>query len=184
MFFLHNVPSFGKPLLLLYESHMIQGFIPAFASELQQKLCLSLWVWRMRIMWVTTRREAIQFSFQAQRRTMPKNVQTTPRTVLISHASKVMLKILQVRLQQYMNWELPDVQVGFRKGRGTSYQIANICWIIEKARNSRKTHTSASLSTLKPLTVWITTNCRIFIKKWEYQTTLPASWKTRVQVKK
>ena len=71
----------------------------------------------MRIMWVTTRREAIQFSFQAQRRTMPKNVQTTPRTVLISHASKVMLKILQARLQQYMNQELPDVQAGFRKGR-------------------------------------------------------------------
>ena len=54
--------------------------------------------------------------------------------VLISHASKVMLKILQVGLQQYMNCELPDVQAGFRKGRGTRDQIANICWIIEKAR--------------------------------------------------
>ena len=57
---------------------------------------------------------------------------------LISHASKVMLKILQARLQQHMNRELPDIQVGFRKGRGTIDQIANICWIIEKARESQK----------------------------------------------
>ena len=77
---------------------------------------------------------------------------------LISHASKVMLKILQARLQQYMNHELPDVQAGFRKGRGTRDQIANIHCITEKA--NRKT--SASLTTLKPLTVWITTNCRKF----------------------
>ena len=57
---------------------------------------------------------------------------------LISHSSKVMLKILQARLQQYMNYELPDVQAGFRKGRGTRDQIANICWIIEKAREFQK----------------------------------------------
>ena len=59
---------------------------------------------------------------------------------LISHASKIMLKILQARLQQYMNHELPDVQAGFRKGRGTRDQIANMCWIIEKARESQKKH--------------------------------------------
>ena len=59
---------------------------------------------------------------------------------LISHASKVMLKILQVRLQQYVNRELPDVQAGFRKGRGTKDQIANICWIMEKAREVQKNH--------------------------------------------
>ena len=76
---------------------------------------------------------------------------------LISHASKVMLKILQARLQQYMNRELPDVQAGLRKGRGTRDQIANICWIMEKAREFQKTSTSASLTALKPLTVWITT---------------------------
>ena len=70
---------------------------------------------------------------------MPKNAQTTYCTIaLISHASKVKLKILQVRLQQYMNHELPDVQAGFRKGRGTQDQIANICWIIEKAREFQK----------------------------------------------
>ena len=70
------------------------------------------------------------FSFQSQRKAMPKNAQTI---ALISHASKVMLKILQARLQQYVNHELPDVQAGFRKGRGTRDQIANICWIMEKA---------------------------------------------------
>ena len=73
---------------------------------------------------------------------------------LVSHTSTVMLKILQDRLWQYMTWELPDVQAGFRKGRGTRDQIANICWIIEKAREFQKY--SASLTMLKPLTVWIT----------------------------
>ena len=72
---------------------------------------------------------------------------------LISHASKVMLKILQARLQQYINHELPDVQAGFRKGRGTRDQTANICWIIEKQENTRKTPTSALLTMPKPLTV-------------------------------
>ena len=81
---------------------------------------------------------------------------------LISHASKVMLKIIQAILQQYMNQELLDVQARFRKGKGTRDQIANICWIIEKAREFQKTSTSASLTMLKPLTVWITTNCRKF----------------------
>ena len=68
---------------------------------------------------------------------MPTNAQTTT-IAFISHASKVMLKILQVRLQQYMNCELPDVLVGFRKSRGTRDQIANICWIMEKARVPKK----------------------------------------------
>ena len=81
---------------------------------------------------------------------------------LISHTSKVMLKILQARLQQYVNQELLDVEAEFRKGRGTRDQIANIHWIIEKHENSRKTSTSASLTTLKPFTVWITTNCGKF----------------------
>ena len=80
------------------------------------------------------------------------------RTIaFISHASKVMLKIFQARLQEYVNCELPDVQTGFRKGRGTRDQIANLCWIIEKTKSSRKISTSASLTTLKLLTVWITT---------------------------
>ena len=82
---------------------------------------------------------------------------------LISHASKVMLKILQARLQQYVNRELPDVQAGLRKGRGTRDQIANICWIMEKAREfQKKTSISALLTMPKPLTVWITINCGKF----------------------
>ena len=94
------------------------------------------------------------------------------RTIaLISHAGKVMLKILQARLQQYVNRELPDVQAGFIKGRGTRDQIANILWIIKKARVAEKTSISALLTMPKPLTVWITINCGKFFKRWEYQTT-------------
>ena len=81
---------------------------------------------------------------------------------LISHANKVKLKILQARLQQYMNRELRDVQAGFRKDRGTRDQIANIHWIIKKQETSRKTSTSALLTMPKPLTVWITRNCGKF----------------------
>ena len=91
---------------------------------------------------------------------------------VVSHASKVMLKILQARLQQYMNHELSDVQVGFRKGRGTRDQIANICWIIQKSKRVPEQHLLLLLLTMpKLLTVWITTNCGKFLKKWEYQTT-------------
>ena len=86
-----------------------------------------------------------------------------------------MLKIPQARLQQYMNLELPDVQAGFRKGRGIRDQIANIHWIIGKAREIQKIPISALLTTPKPLTVWITTNCGKFLMRWEYQTILPAS---------
>ena len=71
-----------------------------------------------------------------QRKAMSKNVQTTTQLYSSSHTSKVMLKILQARLQQYVNCELPDVQAGFRKGKGTRDQIANICWIIKKAEGS------------------------------------------------
>ena len=85
------------------------------------------------------------------------------RTIaLISHTSKVMLKVLRDRLQQYVNRELPDVQTGFTKGRGTRDQIANICWIIEKTRELQKMSISALLTMPKPLTVWITINCGKF----------------------
>ena len=89
-------------------------------------------------------------------------------TALISHASKVMLKILQARLHQYMNRELLDVQAGFRKGRGTRDQIANIRWIIKKQESSGKTSTSALLTMPKSLNVWITKNCGQFFKRWAY----------------
>ena len=79
-----------------------------------------------------------QFAFQSRRRAMPKNVQTTAQLHSFHTASKVMLKILQARLQQYINWELPDVQSGFRKGREIRDQIANIRWTIKKAREFQK----------------------------------------------
>ena len=94
--------------------------------------------------------------------------------VLILHASKVMLKILQAKLQQYVSQELPDVQIGFRKVRGTRDQIANICWITEKAREFQKKIYFCFIDQTKA-TVWITMNCGKFLKRWEYQTTLPAS---------
>ena len=102
---------------------------------------------------------------------------------LISHTSKVMLKILQARLQQYVNRELPDVQAGFRKGRGTRDQVGNICWIIEKAREFQKNIYFFFIDYVKAF-VWITINCGIFWKRWEYQTTWPASWETCMQVRK
>ena len=89
----------------------------------------------------------------------------------ISHARKVTLKILPARLQQYVNCEFTDVQAGFRKGRGTRDQITNIQWIIKKAGEfQKKTSTSALLTMPKPLTVWITTNCGKFFKRWECHT--------------
>ena len=90
-------------------------------------------------------------------------------TALISHASKVMLKILQARLQQYVNCEIPYVQAGFRKGRGTRDQIAT--GLLKKQESSRKTSISALLTMPKPLTGWNTINCGKFFKRWEYQTT-------------
>ena len=95
-----------------------------------------------------------------------------------------MLKILQARLQQFMNWELSDIQAGFRIGRGTRGQIANIYWIIEKAREFQKNIYFALLMMSKPLTVWITIDYGKFLKRWEYQTTLPASWEICMQAKK
>ena len=95
-----------------------------------------------------------------------------------------MLKILQARLQQYVNYELPDVQAGFRKGRGTRGQIANICWIIERAKEFQKNMYFCFIDYAKALTVWITINCGKSWKRWEYQTTWPASRETCIQVRK
>ena len=81
---------------------------------------------------------------------------------LISHTSKVMFKTLHARLQQYVNHKLPDIQAGFKKGRGTRDQIANIHWITEKAREFQKNIYFSFLTMPKPLTVWITTNCGKF----------------------
>ena len=96
------------------------------------------------------------------------------RIALISHSSKVMLKILQVRLQQYMNQELSDVQARFRKGNESEIKLPASTGSSKKQEISRKISTFAVLTMLKPLIVWITTNCGKFLKKWKYQTTLPA----------
>ena len=102
----------------------------------------------------------------------------------ISHAGKVMLKILQARLQQFVNHELPDIQAGFRKGRGTRDQIANICWIIDKAREFQKNIYFCFTDYAKAFDCVITTHCGISLKRWEYQTTWLASWEICMQVKK
>ena len=95
-----------------------------------------------------------------------------------------MLKILQARLQQYVNHQLPDVQAGFRKGRGTRDQIVNIFWIFEKAREFQKNIYFCYIDYAKAFDHVITINCGKFWKGWEYQTTWPASWETYMQVRK
>ena len=122
-----------------------------------------------------------QFSFQSQRKAIPKNAQTT---ALISHASKVMLKILQATLQQYINHELPDIQAGFRKAEEPEIKLPTPVGSSKKQESSRKISISALLTMPKPLTVWVITNCGKFFKRWDYQTTIPASWENCMQVKK
>ena len=95
-----------------------------------------------------------------------------------------MLKIFQARFQQYVNQELPDIQAGFRKGRGTRDQIANIRWIIEKAREFQKNIYFCFIDYAKAFDSWIATNCGKFWKRWEYPTTWPASWEICMQVRK
>ena len=116
-----------------------------------------------------------QSSYQSQRK---------PTIVLISHARKVMLTILQARLEKYMNHELPDVQAGFRKGRGTRYQIANIHWIIVKAKEFQKNIYFCIWLCGLQQTVENSREFWEFQGRWEYQTTWPASWETCMQVKK
>ena len=95
----------------------------------------------------------------------------------------LVLKILQARLQQYVNHEHPDVQAGLRKGRETRDQIANIRWIIEKAREFQKNIYFCCIDYAKAF-VWITINCGKFWKRWAYQSTWPASWEIYMQVRK
>ena len=107
------------------------------------------------------------------------------RTIaLISHASQVTLKILQARLQQYVNRELPDVQVGFRKGIGTSDQIANIRWIIEKAWEFQKNIYFCFIDYAKPFDCVDQNKLWKILQRWEYQTTWPASWEVCMRVRK
>ena len=118
--------------------------------------------------------EKVSFHSKPKERQCQRMLKLPHNCLYLTHC-KVMLKILQARFQQYMNHEIPDVRAGFRKGRGTRDQIANTFWIIEKAREFQKISTFALLTMPKPLAVWITTNCRKFFKRWEFQTTLLAS---------
>ena len=106
------------------------------------------------------------------------------KVAFISHASKANLKIVQARLQQYVNCEHPDVQAGFRKGRGTRDQIAKSVGSSKKRESSRIISIFALMTMPKSLTVWTTTNCGKFLKRWEYQTTWPDSWEICMQVRK
>ena len=132
---------------------------------------------------VATRLEKVSFDYNPKERSIhsnPKECSNYNTTALISHASS---KPLEVGLRQYVNWELADVQAGFRKDRGTRDQIPNICWIIEKAREFQKNIYFCFIDYAKAF-VWITINCGKFWKRWEYQTTWPASWEICMQVRK
>ena len=109
-----------------------------------------------------------QFLFQSQRKAMPENVQTILQLYSFHMLARLYSKSFKLGLQQYVNRKCPDVQAGFTKGRGTRDQIANIYWIIEKAREFQKNITDYAKAF-----VWITANCGKFLKRWEYQTTLP-----------
>ena len=113
-----------------------------------------------------------QFSSQSQRRAMPNKVQTTIQLCLF-HMLARLCSNPSSQASAEREPKTSRCQAGFRKGRGTRDQIANIYWITEKARNSRRISTSTSLTTPKPLTVWITENCGKFLKRQKYQTTLP-----------
>ena len=132
---------------------------------------------------VATGLEKVSFHFSLKERPCQRMLKLCA-IVLISHTSKLMFIILQARLQQYVNRKLPDVQAVFREGRGTRGQIANICWIMEKAREFQKNIYFYFMTLPKPLTVWITINCGKFWKRWKYQTSWPASWKICMQVRK
>ena len=114
-----------------------------------------------------------------------KECSTNCTTALISHASKVMLKILPVRLQQYVKWELPDAQVGFRKSRGTRNQIANI-HLLNHRKSKRITEKHLLLIYWLHQSLWLCGSQQTgkFFKRWEYQTTWPVSWEIGMQIKK
>ena len=123
------------------------------------------------------------FSFQSQERQYQKKC-SNYRTGLISHISKVMLKFLQARLQQYVNCEFQMFQLDLEKAEEPEIKLSASSGSSKKQESSRKISISALLTMPKPLTIWITTNCGKFCKRWEYQTTWPASWETYMQVRK
>ena len=124
-----------------------------------------------------------QFSFQFPKKGTAKECANYYTIALIPHASKAMLKILHARIQRYVNWEISDVKARFSKGTGIRGQIANIHWIIEKAREFQNNIYFCYIDYTEAF-VRITANCGKFFKRWEYQATLPTSWEICTQVKK
>ena len=126
-----------------------------------------------------------QFSFQSHRKAMPKNVQTTAQLHSSHMLAKECSKFSKPGFNSSWTVNFQMFRLDLEKGRGTRDQSANIRWIIEKAKkSSRKTSTLALLTMPKLLTVWITTNCGKFFKRWEYQNTLPVSWEICMQIRK
>ena len=142
-------------ILLLH--HLVSTRMKDDAVKVLHSILQQIWKTQQ---WPHDRKRAVFISIP--KKDNPKECLNYHTIALISHASKVMLKILQVRPQQYMNCEFPDVQAGFRKGRGTRDQIAKIFWIWKKEESSRKTSISALLTVPNSLTVWITINCGKF----------------------
>ena len=140
------------------------------AVKVLQSICQQIWKAQQ---WSQAWKSSVLIPIS--KKVNPKQYSNYHTIALISHASEVILKNLQAMLQQYMNHEFPDVQAGFRKGRGTRHQIANIRWIMEKQQSSKKSSISSFLPMIESLTVWITINFEKLFKRWEYQTTLPAS---------
>ena len=114
----------------------------------------------------------------------PKECSNYHTIALISHTSKVMLKILQASLQQYVNWELQMFKLVLEKAEEPDIKLPTSTRSSKKQESSRKTSISALLTMPKPSTVWITINCGKFWRRWEYQTTWPASWETCRQIRK
>ena len=131
------------------------------------------------------RTEEGQYSFQSQREIMPKNVQITTQLHSFHMLANYCSQSLKLGFnKQYLNWELPHVQTGFRKGRGTRDQIANIRWIIEKAREFHKNIYFCFIDYTKAFDCVDHNKLGKFWKRWEYHTTLPVSWEICMQVKK
>ena len=125
-----------------------------------------------------------QFSFQSQRKTMPKNVRTTAQLHSSHNTNNILLKILEVRLQQYVNHEFPDIQTGFRKGRRTRDQVANICWIIEKAREFQKNIYFCFIDYAKSFDCVDHNRLWKLLQERGVPDHLHASWETCMQVRK
>ena len=152
-------PSYCKQVgfTSLIPSSGHQFVVPDDAVKVLHSICQQIWKTQQ---WPHDQKRSV--FIRIPKKGNAKECSNYLKVALISHASKVILQILQAMLQQYVNCELLDVHACFRKGRGTRDQIANICWIIEKARDFQKTSISALLTTPKPLTVWITKNCGQF----------------------